>query len=165
MNPYSATIVTVEEATAADLDVLCQLLQQLFAIEADFTFDQAKARLGLELLLKEEGACVLTARLKGQVVGMCTAQRVISTAEGSYSIWVEDVVVDQAHRGKGIGRQLLDSISAWAQQQGARRLQLLADDENEMANAFYLRNGWQRTQLIPLRTTADSQCSGMTTKS
>ena len=155
VNRSSTTNATVETAAAADLDALCLLLRQLFAIEADFSFEPARARRGLELLLDEEGALLLVARNSGQVIGMCSAQKVISTAEGGYSVWVEDLVVDQAHRGKGIGRLLLDGISNWAQRQGAGRMQLLADNENDLANAFYCRNGWQRTQLTALRSAGE----------
>lgn len=143
--------VTIEPAGYADLDSLSHLLQQLFAIEADFHFDPTKVQLGLDRILSEERACVLVARKDKKVIGMCSAQLVISTAEGAYSAWVEDVVVDRAHRGKGIGRQLLDGITSWAQGQGAARLQLLADIENKPAIKFYRGNGWHQTQLLALR--------------
>ncbi len=143
--------ITIEPAGHADLDALGGLLQQLFAIEADFRFDPGKVRRGLERLLDAERACLLVARHEAKVVGMCSAQLVISTAEGADSAWVEDVVVDSAHRGQGIGRQLLDGITAWAQGQGATRLQLLADSENKPALEFYRHSGWQQTQLLALR--------------
>lgn len=148
--------VTIETAGEHDIDALGALLQQLFAIEADFHFDAARVRRGLEQLLATPRACLLVARRNGRVVGMCSAQLVISTAEGAYSAWVEDVVVDGAHRGQGIGQRLLEGIAAWAQGQGASRLQLLADRENRPALDFYRDNGWQQTQLLALRTTLPS---------
>lgn len=148
--------ITIEAAGEDDLDALVALLQQLFAIEADFSFDPAKVLCGLERLLEQEHARLLVARRDGRVVGMCSAQLVISTAEGAYSAWVEDVVVDSAHRGQGIGHRLLEGIAAWAQGQGATRLQLLADRENRPALDFYRGNGWQQTQLLALRTTLPS---------
>ncbi len=144
--------VAVSPAVLTDLESLSQLLQQLFAIEADFRYDPAKVRRGLMRLLQEEHACVMVARDGDIAIGMCTAQLVISTAEGAYSAWVEDVIVDKAHRGKGIGRQLLDGITAWAKKRGATRLQLLADIENIAALEFYRHHGWQTTQLCALRT-------------
>lgn len=145
--------VTIEAAGEHDLDALGALLQQLFAIEADFSFEPARVRRALELLLQQEHARLLVARRGDRVVGMCSAQLVISTAEGAYSAWVEDVVVDSGHRGQGIGQRLLEGIAAWAQGQGATRLQLLADLENKPALDFYRGNGWQQTQLVALRTT------------
>jgi len=40
---------------------LIALLKALFAIEADFDFDQDKQTLGLQLLLKNNQACILVA--------------------------------------------------------------------------------------------------------
>ena len=54
--------IRIEPATSADLDSLGELLQQLFALEADFAFDPLKVRQGLERLLQEERACLLVAR-------------------------------------------------------------------------------------------------------
>ncbi len=140
-------MIRIEPATAHDLDALGGLLQQLFAIEADFHFDVAKTGRALQQLIDDNRACVLVAREDDKVIGMCTAQLVISTAEGAYSAWVEDVVIDSQHRGKGLGKQLLNVLEEWAKGQGATRLQLLADMQNEPALEFYRHNGWQQLQL------------------
>ncbi len=140
-------MIRIEPATEQDIDALGGLLQQLFAIEADFHFDAAKTGRALQQLINDDRACVLVAREGGIVIGMCTAQLVISTAEGAYSAWVEDVVVDNKHRGKGLGKQLLSALEEWAKGQGATRLQLLADMQNTPALEFYRNNGWKQLQL------------------
>jgi GNAT superfamily N-acetyltransferase len=140
-------MLRIEPATQDDIDALGGLLQQLFAIEADFHFDVTKTGRALQQLINDERACVLVARDNDKVIGMCTAQLVISTAEGAYSAWVEDVVVDKQQHGKGIGTQLLNAIGEWAKGEGATRLQLLADMENQPAQEFYRRSGWQQLQL------------------
>lgn len=85
------------------------------------------------------------------VVGMCTAQILISTAEGGMVALVEDMVVDARYRGMGIGRQLMSAIEGWAQKRRISRLQLLADRTNFSALDFYDKMGWRPTQLICLR--------------
>jgi GNAT superfamily N-acetyltransferase len=82
---------------------------------------------------------------------MCTAQIVISTAEGGRAAWVEDVVVRRDLHGSGIGRRLLDAVSTWAKRHDISRLQLLADAENAAALNFYRRLDWQTTRMICLR--------------
>ena len=94
---------------------------------------------------------VLVAEADGAVIGMVTAQLVISTAEGGDAGILEDLVVDEAHRRTGVGRRLLAAAEAWARARGATRLQLLADVENGPALDFYARTGWSRTQLVCLR--------------
>ncbi len=140
-------MINIKPATEQDINALGGLLQQLFAIEADFHFNAAKTSRALRQLINDDRACVLVAHDDDNVIGMCTAQLVISTAEGAYSAWVEDVIVDSEHRGKGIGKQLLSTLEEWAKGQGAPRLQLLADMENQPALGFYRRNNWRPLQL------------------
>ncbi|ADW19192.1 Acetyltransferase, GNAT family [Desulfobulbus propionicus DSM 2032] len=141
----------VRTARPQDLEHLVELLRLLFAIEEDFNVNADKQRQGLALVLDDERSRVLVAEVHGKVVGMCTGQLVISTAEGGPAVLVEDVVVDPGHRGQGIGRALLDALATWARNQGASRMQLLADTNNRPALVFYDRRGWQRTALICLR--------------
>lgn len=145
------TPATIRTASPADLDQLTALLEMLFTIEKDFVFDPARQRRGLTMLLSNEWATVLVAEEAEQVVGMCTGQLTISTAEGGPALLVEDVVINQQHRGQGLGRKLLAALAEWATDQGAQRLQLLADRNNEAGLTFYQKLGWQRTELICLR--------------
>ena len=140
-------------ARQEELEPMVALLRLLFAIEADFRFDAARQRRGLGLLLQDDRARVLVARVNGRVVGMCTGQVVISTAEGGPALLVEDVVVDPDHRGRGVGSALLAALTDWARGHGVRRLQLLADGTNGPALAFYDRLGWRATALVCRRLT------------
>lgn len=141
--------VAIRSAGPADLEALVGLLHQLFSIEADFRPEADRQRRGLALLLEDRARrAVLVAERDGAVVGMVTAQLVVSTAEGAPSALVEDMVVDAAQRGRGVGRRLLQAVEAWAAGRGATRLQLLADRANAPALAFYGRAGWRPTQLV-----------------
>jgi GNAT superfamily N-acetyltransferase len=144
--------VAIRGATPADTERLVRLLEVLFSIEADFRPDPERQRRGLALMLCEpDRRAVLVAEREGEVVGMITAQLVVSTAEGGPAALVEDMVVEPAERGRGVGRRLLEAIEGWAAAHGASRLQLLADRENDAALAFYARTGWQATRLVCLR--------------
>ena len=146
--------IRIERASNADVPALIELLAALFAIESDFSADRARQRRGLELLLAQpdDRAVLLVARSKdGAAVGMASAQLVISTAEGAPSAWIEDVIVQQAFRGQGIARLLLGGLLDWAQRHGATRAQLLADDANTPALAFYRHIYWEPTQLSAWR--------------
>ncbi|MDA8163578.1 MAG: hypothetical protein M0017_00905 [Desulfobacteraceae bacterium] len=82
-------MVTIRPAVRADIDRLAALLGELFAIEADFAVDEARQRRGLAMMLASPSACVLAAEAAGRVIGMCTGQTTISTAEGNFSLLVE----------------------------------------------------------------------------
>lgn len=144
----------IREAHRGDMDALTELLGLLFALETDFAAgaqDAARQRDGLELMLLGTQRLVLVAEDKGSVVGMATAQLVVSTAEGGPALLVEDVVVRPESRGRGIGRALLARIEAWGVGLGATRLQLLADRDNAPAFAFYRACGFAPTNLVCLR--------------
>ena len=152
-DPSHPVTVFIRNAKRSDMDVMVDLLGELFSIEADFTIDKARQRRGLKLMLDGclKHRCIKVAEAEGQVIGMCTAQTLISSAEGGIVALVEDVVVDHRFRGRGIGRKLMESIEDWARSRGAMRMQLLADRANFSALDFYDKIGWRPTQLICLR--------------
>jgi len=146
----------LRKARYADLSDLTALLRLLFTLEADFDWNEKKQGQGLALMLNNDQGCILVAEKESRIVGMCTGQVVISTAEGGPAVLVEDMVVAGEHRGQGIGRTLLEGMGVWARERGATRLQLLADRHNAPALAFYQRVGWQGTALICLRQPVSS---------
>lgn len=150
--------VIVRPATYEDMECLVGLLETLFSIEEDFVSDEARQRRGLEMMLNNGRGRVIVAyapgptnAVDGTVVGMCSGQLTISTAEGGPAVLIEDVVVHRDWRGQGIGAKLMAGIAAWAREHKASRLQLLADVGNTHALDFYAQLGWENTQLICLR--------------
>ncbi len=142
-------MVRIRPAAIADVEAMVGLLKELFTIEGDFEFDAAKHRRALAMMLaRPEEAHVWVASQGEQVVGMCSVQCLISTAEGGPVGMVEDLVVAFAMQGRGIGRRLLQAVEDWARVNGLLRLQLLADAANRPALAFYDRCGWSATRLI-----------------
>jgi len=139
------------EACMDDISDMIELLRQLFSIEEDFIFNPQKHRSGLEMMLHSDSSKMFVAEKLGRVVGMCTLQILISTAEGTRVGLVEDVVVDERHRREGIGSLLLETLAEWAQTNDLPRLQLLADKDNIPALHFYAKHGWTSTNLKNMR--------------
>jgi GNAT superfamily N-acetyltransferase len=142
--------ITTAYAQTSDIDALVGLLNVLFSIEQDFTPNEAAQRRGLELLLAnpEHGQIFVARHPVEGVVGMVSAQLVISTAIGAPSAWIEDMVVREPFRGRGVGKLLLDQVREWAVPKGAGRIQLLADADNTPALDFYRHLDWQPTRLF-----------------
>ena len=142
----------IEQASSADIPAMVGLLATLFNIEQDFKPDTERQRRGLAGVLASPNACIMLARTaQGEAIAMCSAQLVFSTAEGAHSAWIEDMVVHEAWRSRGIGRRVLHAVLAWASERGATRAQLLADLDNQPALDYYHHLGWQETQLIARR--------------
>lgn len=142
----------IRDARSLDLDAMTNLLTQLFTIEDDFIINDSKQKHGLAALLADHShSTIKVAEYKGEVLGMCTVQINISTAEGGPSALVEDLVVDSSIRHQGIGTALLDSVLEWALRRGCLRVQLLADKRNKDALSFYRQSGWKTTNMICLQ--------------
>jgi len=141
--------VNISDATLADVPQLSQLLDELFSIEQDFQPNTERQVRGMNLLLGQPDRAVIKVARDdaGNIIGMVSAQLVISTAEGAPSAWVEDMVVRDVQRGQGVGRALLDSLLEWAKSKGATRAQLLVDLDNEPALGYYQHLGWLTTRL------------------
>ncbi|MES9851200.1 MAG: GNAT family N-acetyltransferase [Candidatus Thiodiazotropha sp. L084R] len=143
---------SIRYALSSDLVNMAELLEQLFSIEADFEVDLATQLSGLKLLLKSEnGQIFVVEDINREVVAMATLQKVVSTAEGGVVAWVEDIIVDESHRGQGIGNSLLTHIQEWAEAGEIKRLQLVADRDNQPALSFYSQHNWIKTNLVVLR--------------
>ena len=146
------TDLVIRPARLEDIAAMAGLLSLLFAVEEDFSADRDKQRAGLEMFFKHpDGRYLIVAEYQQQVIGMCSAQLLISTAAGGWKALVEDVVVAEQFRGQGIGKKLLDALADWAERQGVIRMDLLADRNNSTALDFYERLRWRSTSLIALQ--------------
>jgi len=144
--------IVIRRAEMDDIDMLVELLTSLFTIETDFSINPQKQQKGLSLMLEQtDKSCVLVAVHDKKVVGMCTGQLIVSTAEGGFKVIVEDVVVKEDNRGLGIGSVLLSKIQNWAISCGASRMDLLADKRNKSALNFYKQQNWKQTEMIALQ--------------
>jgi GNAT superfamily N-acetyltransferase len=72
------------------------------------------------------------------VTGLWTGTKIYS---GKY-MELDNVVIDAAHRSRGIGQLLLDFVVDLAHKEGVRTLMLDAYHENHGAKAFYERNAF-----------------------
>ena len=146
-------MITIRTAKPSDIPQLVELLKELFTIEADFDYDLDKQTCGLNLLLKSGKDCILVAELPNgnKVLGMCTVQTLISTAEGGAVGLLEDLIVAADFRNQGIAAKLVVEAVEWPNCHGLKRLQLLADKHNLPALSFYQKPGWKTTQLVCLR--------------
>jgi len=141
----------IRPAGADDLPAMIRLLHDLFSVETEYPVDAEKQRCGLQMLLDSEQAGIWVAERRGRIVGMVTVQLVVSTAEGGFSGLLEDLIVSSAYRRRGLGKALLHEAVQWSREQGATRIQLLADGRNVPALIFYRKQDWKQTHMIALR--------------
>lgn len=139
-------------AEHSDLDQLADLLAELFMLESDFCPDREKQLRGLRLILDNpELGRLFVLRDRGRVAGMANALITASTAEGCRVAVLEDVIVRDKYRGKGLGRRLVEHVFDWARMEGLARVTLLADRDNKAALDFYRKLGFEHSHMVVLR--------------
>ncbi|MBN9054075.1 MAG: GNAT family N-acetyltransferase [Rhizobiales bacterium] len=84
---------------------------------------------------------VLIAEAGGAFSGLCLTFPSFSTWMGAPGIYVQDLFVADAFRGRRIGERLLQAAARRGRASGARYLRLSVDVENVRAQAFYERLG------------------------
>lgn len=127
-----------------DEEPLARLLGQLSS-SATFDIDR------IEAVLDHQATELLVARLDGRIVGMATlVSYPLPTGMRGH---VEDVVVDQSLRGRGIARHLLETMTAMAGAQGMRTLDLTSRPSRESALRLYESVGFKRRETNVLRYT------------
>lgn len=87
---------------------------------------------------------MLVARLDGRLVAMTTVLS-FRLVTGRRAL-VEDVVVDDAARGQGVGQALVEAAIATARELGARTVELTSRPSREAANRLYERAGFVRRE-------------------
>lgn len=127
-----------------DEEPLARLLGQLSS-SATFDIDRIRA------VLDHQATELLVARLDGRIVGMATLVSVpVPTGLRGH---VEDVVVDQSLRGRGIARRLLETMTAMTAAKGMRTLDLTSRPSRESALRLYESVGFERRETNVLRYT------------
>ncbi len=127
----------IRPATPADVPLILRLIRALAVYEK--MEDQVVATEDLlnEWLFEKKIANVLIAEVDGSAVGFALWFHNFSTFLGRGGIWLEDLYVEPAYRGRGIGKQLLAHLAAYAVANGCGRLEWCCLDWNEPSIRFY----------------------------
>lgn len=130
----SVEVEVVREADDELVEAFTRLLPQLSASAAP------PDRESLRRLLAAEANTVLVARVDGRVVGTLTLA--MFPLPTGMRAWVEDVVVDEAARGYGVGAALTEEAIRLADVAGARTVDLTSRPSRQAANRLYERLGF-----------------------
>jgi ribosomal protein S18 acetylase RimI-like enzyme len=141
-------VISVRAAASVD-DNLCAAVSGL--VPQLSSSSPPPTRQALERIVADPDTTLLVARQGEQVVGMLTlAMFEIPTGVRA---WIEDVVVDDAARGKGIAAELVRAALDHAARKGARTVDLTSRPDREAANRLYQRMGFEvRTTNVYRRT-------------
>jgi len=91
-------------------------------------------------LVDGEDTALFIARVDGAIVGSLTLA--FYRIPTGMKAWIEDVVVDDAARGHGVGRKLNEAALDEARRRGAKNVSLTSRPSREAANRLYQRIGF-----------------------
>jgi ribosomal protein S18 acetylase RimI-like enzyme len=104
-------------------------------------------------IVAHPGTTLFVARLDGEIVGTLTL--VVFRIPTGLRAWIEDVVVDEAIGGRGIGSALTRAAIDHAAALGARTVDLTSRPSREAANRLYQRLGFQIRETNVYRHTGE----------
>lgn len=133
--------LAVEAATEATPDLeraLAALLPQLNPALTGPTRDELTA------VLADPSITLLVATDEGVIIA--TATVIVYTTPAWTKARIEDLVVDEASRGQGVGEALVNECLRVARNRGARMVELQSARKREVANRLYPRLGFDRRE-------------------
>jgi ribosomal protein S18 acetylase RimI-like enzyme len=147
----------IRSATAKDMDDVLRLIKELALYEKEPDAVKITAETlrqmgtGPDPLFK-----CFVAQENDVIVGMALVYFRFSTWVGK-SLHLEDLVVAQEHRGKGIGSALYTQVMRYASSKNVNRVEWVVLDWNTPAVAFYKKSGallltdWHLAQMDETR--------------
>ncbi|MGB0774503.1 MAG: GNAT family N-acetyltransferase [Akkermansiaceae bacterium] len=144
-SPVGKDQVRVEPATIEDLPMLVEL-------QDDFQADRQVQEQGLVMILEQpHRGRVFVLRNDDRIIGMVNLLFTISTAMGGMVILLEDFVIHPTHRAQGYGSLLLDYVVDFAKKKNFKRITLLTDKIGAEAQNFFKKEGFDYSNMIPMR--------------
>lgn len=129
-------------ATAADLPAIVGLIRELADFEKlSHMVVVTPESLHPHLFGPRPAAEALVTEVQGEVVAFALFFTNFSTFLGQPGLYLEDLYVQPAHRGAGLGKALLAHLGALAVERGCGRFEWSVLDWNQHAITFYEKMG------------------------
>lgn len=130
--------MAVSQAEVVDdelVDAFARLIPQLSSSSP------APDEVQLRELVDNADTALFLARVDGEIIGSLTLA--FYRIPTGLKAWIEDVVVDDAARGHGVGHALNMAALKEAQRRGAKDVSLTSRPSREAANRLYQRIGFE----------------------
>lgn len=121
---------------------ISQLLD-LYKMLVPFENTVEKSQEIYEEILKDENYCIFVAKENGELLGsaMTICCKSLATSGKNFLV-IEDVIVKEGLRGKGIGKKLFAAIDEHALKNNCMYSILVSSDFRKGAHAFYEKMGF-----------------------
>ena len=130
--------ITIRYAQKNDIPQILFFIRELAIYENMLDDVVATEDLLREWIFEKKKAEVILAEENGDPVGFALFFHNFSTFLGRAGIYLEDLFVKPEHRGKGVGKALLQRLAQIAVERGCGRLEWACLDWNRPSIDFYL---------------------------
>lgn len=137
-HPVVEILTTV---TPQDVEDFQRLLPQLSSRELPLP-DVLEARLLAACDPSNQDSRVVVIRDQGRIRASATGN--ICRIPTGEKPWIDDVVTDEAYRGRGYGRQLMEALHEWFEERGVNSVNLTSNPSREAAGNLYEDMGYRQ---------------------
>lgn len=93
----------------------------------------------LEKIISSDTSGIIVAEIDGKIVGMATVNVIQKLTSNKAEL--EDFVVDEDQRGKGIAKTLWNAVIEWSKEKDVKYLEFTSRPSREAAQNFYKKMG------------------------
>ncbi len=133
--------MTIKQLTPEDLtaDVENQMVNLFKQLNPDLQLNPLA-----KIMAKPDQLSLVYCQEGDQIIGMAAmcSYHVLSGSKGM----VEDVVVDSAYRGQGLGRKLMEQLLHIAEQKGLTEVLLFSGNHRQSAIRLYTKLGFVKSE-------------------
>ena len=131
----------IRPAEEQDVPLILSFIRRLADYEGMLAEVTATEDVLLDSLFIKRHAEVIIGYLEGEAVAFALFFHNFSTFLGRANLYLEDLFVDEDHRGRGLGRAMFACLAKIAVERGCGRLDWWCLDWNKPSIAFYTRMG------------------------
>ncbi len=142
--------IEITEATVVDDDLVGAMARLVPQLSSSGSPPDVEA---LEAIVASDSSVLLIAVSERVIVGALTL--VLFRIPTGLRAWIEDVIVDEVARGRGIGEALNQAAIERARAAGARTVDLTSRPSREAANRLYQRLGFVERETNVYRRVID----------
>ena len=140
----------IRQATIEDSAGIAQLMTQLMEADGyqDWQVSPARIEESLQKMAESDAYQVLLAEDEGQVVGLLGLSFRHTLFHPAPSALIDELVVEQSHRRRGIGQQLMAEAIERCRAAGCCEIEVSTERSNEAAQEFYRRHGFSHEAVL-----------------
>ncbi|MEP7274098.1 MAG: GNAT family N-acetyltransferase [Acidobacteriota bacterium] len=129
-------------AQATDIDLLVCYMRTFYAID-DYAFNEGAARAALEEFIDTRASgSIWLIEVDGHPIGYVALTLCYSFEYHGRNAYIDELFIDSAYRGQGIGRQTLAFVEGECLASRVKALHLEVERSNAVGQALYRKHGF-----------------------